>query len=297
MTVRPSFSCPLSSHPILLDEPVKEALAAELVPIIWWFFAVCPSSFFFFFFFFSLSPPYSLFQNCQIIPDDLKPEEAYASSSTTVTISVQAFTPILGTLLLSSNALVGGAARYAVVDLLSRMKKADDRERGASRQQPRRSPGEMIHPWEISKNNREVDDDDEAPLPTGMFGQHERAMFTQEILQQVVIGMGRLDVDYEPEQEPVEQPSIQIDRSNPYFPPTPSPNTQQSHPNYAPWYAAAASPESSPARVPHPSTHPATEFLPPSERSRHTSGTIGPQSSVNQDIDWQVIWISVISRS
>lgn len=27
------------------EEPVKEALAAELVPIIWWFFAVRPSSF------------------------------------------------------------------------------------------------------------------------------------------------------------------------------------------------------------------------------------------------------------
>jgi len=217
---------------------------------------------------------------------------------------VQAFTPILGTLLLSSNALVGGAARYAVVDLLSRMKKADDRERGAFHQHPHRSPGEMIHPWEISKNNREVDDDDEPPLPTGMFGQHERAMFTQEILQQVVIGMGRLDVDYEPEQEPIEQPSIQIDRSNPYFPPTPSPNTQQSRANYAPWYAAAASPESFPARVLHHAFSPATEFLPASEGSpseRHTSGTIGPQTSmstpVNQDIDWQVIWISVISRS
>lgn len=252
------------------------------------------------------------FQHCQIIPDDLKPEEAYASSSTTVTISVQAFTPILGTLLLSSNALVGGAARYAVVDLLSRMKKTEDRERGAFRHHPHRSPGEMIHPWEISKNNR--DDDDEAPLPTGMFGQHERSMFTQEILQQVVIGMGRLDVDYELEQEPTEQPSIQIDRSNPYFPPTPSSNSQQSRANYAPWYAAAASPETStpPARVSHPSTNafsPGTEFPPPSERSpsqlkislpeRHTSGTIGPQTSsvMNEDTNWQVIWISVISRS
>lgn len=248
-------------------------------------------------------------QHCQIIPDDLKPEEAYASSSTTVTISVQAFTPILGTLLLSSNALVGGAARYAVVDLLSRMKKADDRERGAFRYHPFRSPGEIIHPWEISKNDSQVDDDDEAPFPAGMFGQHERAMFTQEILQQVVIGMGRLDVDYEPEQEPVEQPPIRIDRSNPYFPPTPSnSNPQQSRANYAPWYAAAAaSPEASaaPARVPSTDAFsPGTEFPPPFERSpllsptsppeRHTSGTIGPQTFVNENTNWQVIWISVI---
>lgn len=191
------------------------------------------------------------------------------------------------------------------------MKKADDRERGAFRHHPHRSPGEMIHPWEISKNNR--DDDDEAPLLTGMFGQPERAMFTQEILQQVVIGMGRLDVDYEPEQEPIEQPPIQIDGSNPYFPPTPSSNSQQSRANYAPWYAAAASPETStsPPRVPHHSTNPfspGTEFpllsegspsqLPMSPPERHTSGTIGPQTSMpsvmNQDTNWQVIWISVI---
>ena len=234
-------------------------------------------------------------QHCQIIPDDLKPEEAYASSSTTVTISVQAFTPILGTLLLSFNPLVGGAARYAVVDLLSRMKKADDRERGAFCHHPHRSPGQMIHPWEIAKNNREEDDHEEAPLTTGMFGQRERAMFTQEILQQVVIGMGRLDVDYEPEEATVEQPSTQVDRSNPYFPP-------------------AASPETSavPTRVPNVSSNalsPGTEFPALPERSppqlsmspldRHISGTVGPQtpmlsltappSSVNDDTNWQVI--------
>ncbi|KAH9484240.1 Serine/threonine-protein phosphatase 4 regulatory subunit 1 [Psilocybe cubensis] len=187
------------------DEHVKEALAAELVPIIWWFFT-----------------------DCQIIPDDPKPEEAYASSSTTVTISVQAFTPILGTLLLSSNPMVGGAARFAVVDLLSRMKKADDRQFGAFQRRHHHPSSDIIHPWEITRTRREdedEDDDDEAPLATGLFGHRERAMFTQEILQQVVIGMGKLDVDYEPEQEPpVSQgqqhpaTSSQFSESNPYFP-------------------------------------------------------------------------------
>jgi len=195
------------------------------------------------------------------------------------------------------------------------MKKADDGERGASRYHPPRSPGEIIHPWGIAKNNREENEDDEASLPTGMFGQQERAMFTQEILQQVVIGMGRLDVDYDPEQESIEQSSMQVDSSNPYFPPIPS-IPQQSRVNYPSRYAATASPEPSTLSVgvPNPSSNalsPGTEFAPRPERSpsqlsvsppeRHTSGTIGPQmsmlsppappSSVNEDTNWQVIYI------
>lgn len=176
-------------------------------------------------------------QHCQVIPDELNAEETHASSSTTVTVSVQAFTPILGTLLLSPNPLVGGAARFAVVDLLSRMKRADDRERdlhGAFREHldlptsapmlpaaavaaastpssPRErhasqassthTPREPLHPWEIVPADDD-DVEDKVPLILGLFGRTERALFTQEILQQVVIGMGRLDdVDHEDEQQ------------------------------------------------------------------------------------------------
>ncbi|KAF9564431.1 ARM repeat-containing protein [Agrocybe pediades] len=200
------------------DELVKEALAAELVSIIWWFFT-----------------------HCQIIPDNLKPEEAYASSSTTVTISVQAFTPILGTLLLSSNPLVGGAARLAIVDLLSRMKKADDREHGAYHRHLQHSPGDILHPWEITMTSGEDDEDDEDPLPIGLFGTEERAMFTAEILQQVVIGMGRLDDELSQEQATTptgspmqvlaqgQQYPQEPSNDNPYFPPLPSNATSMQH--------------------------------------------------------------------
>ncbi|KAF8969979.1 armadillo-type protein [Flammula alnicola] len=263
------------------DELVKEALAAELVPVVWWFFT-----------------------HCQIIPDDLRPEEAYASSSTTVTISVQAFTPILGTLLLSSNPLVGGAARFAVVDLLSRMKKADDRQLGAFLpHHQRHSPGEIIHPWDITRANHDDDDDDEAPLVIGLFGHQERSMFTQEILQQVVIGMGRLDVDYEPEQQvhvvPQEQPlqATELDSTNPYFPPLSSSYPSQPRANHASWYSAAAGPEmtSAPPHAVHAPgagtfSSPGTDFPPdivrelaPSARSpvalheRHGSSSVETQ--------------------
>ncbi|KAF9001864.1 armadillo-type protein [Cyathus striatus] len=154
------------------EEQVKEALAAELVPVIWWFFS-----------------------HCQIIPDELKAEETYASSSTTVTISVQAFTPILGTLLLSPNPLVGGAARFAVVDLLSRMKRVDDKESGISTtdNQSCQSIKSTSYPYDEESDSDDSDDE----LPVGLFKREERAMFQQEILQQVIIGMGRLDVDVE----------------------------------------------------------------------------------------------------
>ncbi|KAF7363346.1 hypothetical protein MSAN_00990000 [Mycena sanguinolenta] len=136
------------------DERVKEALVAELVPVIWWFFT-----------------------HCQVIPDDLSLEETVYSSSTS-TISVQAFTPILGTLLLNSK--VGGAARYVVVNILTRMRKLNDRESGHT-------------PPASASPSSEVEESPE-DIPVGLFGWEERLMFEQELLQQVVIGMGKLDV-------------------------------------------------------------------------------------------------------
>ncbi|KAJ7156081.1 armadillo-type protein [Mycena crocata] len=145
------------------DEKVKEALVAELVPVIWWFFT-----------------------HCQVIPDDLGVEETVYSSSTS-TISVQAFTPILGTLLLSPNSKVGGAARYVVVNILSRMRKIDKRESGAS-------PTTTVS---ASDSDSEEEEESAKDIPVGLFGRQERLMFEHELLQQVVIGMGRLDVDTE----------------------------------------------------------------------------------------------------
>ncbi|KAJ7172587.1 armadillo-type protein [Mycena filopes] len=145
------------------DEKVKEALVAELVSVIWWFFT-----------------------HCQVIPDDLGVEETVYSSSTS-TISVQAFTPILGTLLLSPNSKVGGAARYVVVNILSRIRRLGQRESDTAGSAPS-TPGSDSD----SEEEEAVED-----IPVGLFGLEERLMFEQELLQQVVIGMGRLDVDTE----------------------------------------------------------------------------------------------------
>ncbi|KAH6918687.1 HEAT repeat family protein [Coprinopsis sp. MPI-PUGE-AT-0042] len=198
------------------EESVKEALAAELVPVIWWFFS-----------------------HCQVIPDDPDAMEGFASTSTTATISVQVFTPILATLLLSSNPLIVGSARFAVVDLLTRMSRADDRESGVS--------STTISP------STDVDDDDDEESDTayavGLFKHDEREMFRQEILHSVVIGMGKLG-DAEdamgPEQNWTESPMRQVqslESSNAQGPPatstrshSPSVSTRPQSPAVNPYF-------------------------------------------------------------
>ena len=213
-----------------LDEAVKEALATELVPIIWWFITHCrlvdddsqvPSS--------PLAPPAaSVLEEsvlCLQCPASAQPGEASSdhdgtavSGNTSVPISmdhegngvtavsVQAFTPILGTLLLSPNGLVGGAARYAVVELFRRLRRADDREAKADDtiganaeanqpQAPFRAEGlataESSYP-------------DIEPLELGLFQWSERRLFEKELVYQVVIGMGRLDLDDNRDEEPAD---------------------------------------------------------------------------------------------
>ncbi|KAJ2966054.1 hypothetical protein NUW54_g13919 [Trametes sanguinea] len=153
------FCSTLAPDPVY--EAVKEALAAELVPIIWWFITHCklveddsagqPP----------LSPPTTTplspsiastsdgesaqppplelprreeMLDAQELASSLAASDAGASTTSTqsdgglTVISVQAFTPLLGTLLLSPHTLVSGPARYAVVELLRRLRRADQVE-------------------------------------------------------------------------------------------------------------------------------------------------------------------------
>ena len=197
------------------------------------------------------------------------PEEAYASTSTTVTISVQAFTPILGTLLLSSNPLVGGAARFAVVDLLSRINKVDKKEIGPFYHHHPDTPPHVFHPWEINHENDDDFEDDDF-LDIGLFGTQERAMFMEEVLQQVVIGMGRLDVGEEENIDPIEkQPSLktrETDKLNSYFPSMSTNFPPTSSFSFDPWSSSASSTDSASLRSlnmgPINNVSPGTEFPP-----------------------------------
>ncbi|KAI0050916.1 ARM repeat-containing protein, partial [Auriscalpium vulgare] len=123
------------------DEGVKEALATELVPIIWWFTS-----------------------NCRLTDD-----ESADPTAEPTPLLVQAFTPILGTLLLSHSAPVGSAARLAIVEILRR-----------------------VHTTDVQALSSYGDE---------IFGEHERHLLEQEILQQVVIGIGRLDLPDEGQDE------------------------------------------------------------------------------------------------
>jgi len=90
-------------------------------------------------------------------------------------ISVQAFTPILGTLLLSPNGMVSGPARCTVVDLLCRIRKADDTE-------------------DLESANAHS-----SGSSYGFFGRIQRQMFEEELIHQLVIGIGRLDASVDDE--------------------------------------------------------------------------------------------------
>ncbi|THH05452.1 hypothetical protein EW145_g4780 [Phellinidium pouzarii] len=114
------------------DEAVKEALVEDLVSSIWWFLT-----------------------HCQVVDFEVSEE---AEPRDVPFLYVQSFTPLLGTLLLNTDANVGAPARRCVVDLLMRIREADAQSDKAT-----------------------------------SFGPEERRLFERELIQQVVIGMAHLD--------------------------------------------------------------------------------------------------------
>ncbi|KAK0483519.1 armadillo-type protein [Armillaria novae-zelandiae] len=132
------------------DESVREALTSGLTSVIWWFLT-----------------------HCQVISTlDHQMNNSYPNQSTP--ISVHAFTPILGRLLLSPNVLVGSSAKCVVVNLLQRIREADGLE-------------DMMQ--ETDNLQAELD------LTIGLFGRSERVLFEQEILWGLVAGLDRLFLD------------------------------------------------------------------------------------------------------
>lgn len=186
------------------DETVKEALSAELVHVIWW-----------------VVTHYRV-----ILEDVFQPLASDESNPDMLPICVHAFTPILGTLLLSVNGNVGSNARNAIVGILRRIKRLDDIEEGVDDPRDVDKGGgtnALPDPWIEG-----FDDFDPTP---GLFERQQRRLFEDELLRQVVIGMARLDMQ---EDEP--QPA----QGTPYFdalqPPTP-------YFDQTPYYDAPQSPE------------------------------------------------------
>ncbi|KAF9264782.1 ARM repeat-containing protein [Marasmius fiardii PR-910] len=172
------------------DEMVKEAFSSQLMAIMWWFLIHC-----------------QLVSEESVNEDDMN-SPGFHDHESIPSISVQVFTPILGTLLLSHNGIVGGAARQAVVQLLERIKRLDSVEADV----PSRSSIDIatdvsrmglggvigeIDPRTVERRQSTHMHTDN--LDVGLFGKTERALFEKEILYQVVIGMGRLDAEGETE--------------------------------------------------------------------------------------------------
>jgi hypothetical protein len=82
---------------------------------------------------------------------------------------------------------VGAAARLAVVDILRRIRRADIRDRIILNTSNDEED-------EMDEKARERDELDKVK-GLGLFGPQERQLFGQEVLRQVVIGIGRLDDD------------------------------------------------------------------------------------------------------
>lgn len=88
-------------------------------------------------------------------------------------LSVQSFTPVLGSLLVDFSPAIGGPARFTVVDILNRIHAAN-------------AKGEDILP----------------------FGAKERQILEDEIIHQVIIGMGRLELSDEYFPSPILHPEV-----------------------------------------------------------------------------------------
>jgi serine/threonine-protein phosphatase 4 regulatory subunit 1 len=198
----------------------------------------------------------------------------YASSSSTVTVSVQAFTPILGTLLLNENRRVGILARDALVGFLTRMNSVDDKLLGPNTSPRRR----IVQPWEAPEG------DDDEPLPyIGLFGNRERALFRQEILQQIVVGLGQLEDVTEDHQHQHREASHHqpqpSDWSNPYFPPVST--ARPAAASVTDSHATRSSPSISQRNSPIPDYSPGVDFPP---------GTAATPKSVDNDVYALVIF-------
>jgi serine/threonine-protein phosphatase 4 regulatory subunit 1 len=112
------------------------------------------------------------------------------------------------------------------------------------------------------EHNLGEDDDDDNDYPSGLFGRSERKMFQDEILQQVVIGMGKLDASEEEQEwdgrheeaalqqrQPLDtKAKIKDDRPrsedvvNPYFPVLPSNRAASSAVSESPAVASTVAP-------------------------------------------------------
>ncbi|KAF8699132.1 R3H domain, partial [Rhizoctonia solani] len=142
------------------EERVKEAFVGELLVIIWWFFTTCRVT--------DQEP-------------EPAPENAEPDPDVIPLVSVQSFSAVLASLLLSSNSEVSATARGTVIELLGRTRwvvagKDLDQEQTTQFCETMRPVG----PWS-----------------RGRLGIEEARMIQLEMIYGVIIDLGRLDLNAE----------------------------------------------------------------------------------------------------
>lgn len=132
-------------------------------------------------------------QHCQVVAD-YTGEEVDDSILPPARIHYQTFTPLFGTLILSSNGNVSETARCSITTILERIKKADDKDTLArgDRVRPPLPPENL---WKAPAQDYAMDDPEveEEELEVGIFGPEERTRVKHEILAAIVVALGRLD--------------------------------------------------------------------------------------------------------
>lgn len=106
----------------------------------------------------------------------------------------QTFTPLFGTLILSSNGNVSETARCSITTVLERIKKVDDKDTLARGHPVRPSlPPENL--WKHPVQDYAMDDPEpqEEELHVGVFGPEERTRVKHEIFAAIIVALGRLD--------------------------------------------------------------------------------------------------------
>ncbi|CCA68164.1 hypothetical protein PIIN_02030 [Serendipita indica DSM 11827] len=158
------------------DESVKEVFVQELVPIIWWFFT-----------------------HCQVVDHNSEGPEPIEGITY---LPSDAFTPLIGSLLLSANPRVGDGARLAIVELLNRLQ------------------------------GSEINAQDErytTPSPDTQFGDGEKEIIISEIMNGVVLGMGRLDSEFQEAEQIARQEMALAAQRDGQRSGAPSPEDRQPH--------------------------------------------------------------------
>lgn len=168
------------------DETVQEEFGRSLGDVMWWFLTSC--------------------QIVEVISDttELKGDE---NAQLPAQIHYQTFTPLFGSLILSSNGNVSEAARNSITLVLERIKIADDKD-ALARGDHVRPPLPPENLWKAPAQDYAMDDpeiEEEEPQ-VGLFGPTERTKVKHEILAAIVVALGRLDSFWQ-DGDPVETPA------------------------------------------------------------------------------------------